>query len=221
MTTAQPPHYIETPEETAARIEYLETTAHTIRALHTERKQIYWDIGAKLLEARGYYPAAWLSWVKQELPFSHDTATRLMRVASTLPRPVNTTNELPKAVAYALTKAPEAVRNMALTNGVQNAATVQLLVSVYRNRDENDDYREMLLFGGWVNAHDETIKLNSATPADCREYRTAKQSARFHTYQISGTIKRVDDTLVIHGAVIPSDLADGQVRIVISREIEK
>lgn len=216
------PYYIETPEETAARIEYLEAQAVEISRLYQVAEQNRWDCGALLLEVRNrvkFERSSWMNWVDNNLPFKHDTATRLMNVSKTLPRPIVTALNI--TTAYALTKAPEAVRKMALTNGVQNAATVQLLTTAYRNRDENDDYREMLLFGGWVNIHDETIKLSSATPADCREYRTAKQSARFHTYQISGTIKRVDDTLVIHGAIIPSDLADGQVRIVISREIEK
>lgn len=218
MTTFE---YIETADETQARIEYLDETAHTIRAWHTERKQIYWDIGAKLLEARKLYPTAWLNWVKHELPFSHDTATRLMRVAETLPRPVNATNELPKTVAYALTRVPEAIRTLAIKSGVKNFETVKLLVSTYRNRDENDDYREIATGGGWVNAHDEFIALDKATPADCREYRTAKQSARFHTYKLNGTIKRVGRALVLRGAELPADLMDGQVRIVISREIEK
>lgn len=215
-------HYIETIEETAARLEYLETQATEISRLYQTAQQNRWDCGAALLEVRKrvkFDGASWMQWIDDNLPFKHDTATRLMDVASSLPRPIVTA--LPITTAYALTKAPEAVRTLALENSVQNAAVVQLLVSAYRSRDENDDYREIATSGGWVNAHDEFIALEKATPADVREYRTARQSARFHTYQLKGTIKRVGKALVIRGAVIPSDLADGKVRIVISREIDK
>lgn len=214
--------YIETADETQARIEYLEAQAVEISRLYQVAEQNRWDCGALLLEVRKrvkFEGNSWMQWVDNNLPFRHDTATRLMDVTKTLPRPIVTA--LPITVAYALTKAPEAVRNMALEKGVGNAATVQLLTTAYRNRDENDDYREIATGGGWVNAHDEFIALDKATPADCREYRTAKQSARFHTYKLNGTIKRVGRALVLRGAELPADLMDGQVRIVISREIDK
>lgn len=207
-------------EEIAAREEFLEETARLIRAMHTQRRQLYHDIGTLLLKTKAKYPLHWLGWVKSELPFSHDTATRLMRVAEKLPRPENAANELPKTTAYALTKAPSAVRNDALALGVSSAAAVQLLTTAYRARDETDEYAEMVMSGG-IDTQDGFIAFAQVTPAYVREYRKDKQAARFISYSMRGMIKRVGKALVIRGADIPADLANGRVEIVIRREIEK